>query len=202
MTANITVYIYTLSPKTPDFEFDFTTDVSKDVQYGITEHPVENSGNVSDHIYRKPFVLNTEGAVAITPISPRTFQPTPSTDPTVLKQMQKSLEELADKMDLVNVVCDLYTGPAAISAIRFSKGVEDGQSMRASISLRQMTIGKTQTSAVDPSRLKRKVKRKQDGKGGAPATEQSIKDAQKKQLKASLGLFGRSQSRFSSATGG
>lgn len=190
-----TFYIYTTSPNFPDFEFDATKDESKDIQYGITEHPVENTGNVGDHIYRKPFKLDTEGLVAITPISPRTYQPTPADDPTVLKEMQKALEELADKMDLVTVVSDLYTGPAAISSIRFSKGVDDGLSMRASIGLREMVIGQTQTAQVAASRLKRKVKRRQKTKGGQPATEQKLAD----QLRANLGL---KQSKLSAATGG
>lgn len=176
MTATNTVYVYTTSPKAPAFEFDVTTEVSKDISYTPTKRPIENTGNVNDHIYRQPWKLNTDGMVAVTPISPRTFQPTPSDDPAVLADMQKALEELADKRGLVTVVCDLYTGPAAITSLRFAKGVADGHALRATIGLAEMDIAKTQTAQVDPSRLKRKVNRRQKNKGGQKATEQPAKN--------------------------
>ncbi len=195
MTATHTVYIYTASPRTPDFEFDVTTETTKDAQYKIPTHPVENTGTVGDHIYKLPWKLNTNGLVAVTPITPRVHQPTPADDPAVLGDMQKALEELADKTDLVTVVSDLYTGPAAITSLRVAKSVQDGQSVRIDIGLEEFKIGQTGSAQIDPSRLKRKVSRRQKKKGGKLATEQALAD----QLRANLGI---KQSKFSSATGG
>lgn len=191
----MTVRLWTSNYFAPFFEFDLTEEVSKAYRFAPTKRPVENVGNVNDHIHKEPFTVTSNGFVAVTPISPRNYQPIPSTDPAVMATLQKQLEETALKRDLVNIACDVYTGPAAITALQFSKGVSDGYSLRCSISLAEIEIATPLTTQINPSKLRAKVKPRGPTKGGQKATPQQVAAQNRKD-------FLIKQSKLSRAFGG
>jgi hypothetical protein len=172
----MTVSIYTIDATKPDFEFDITASISKSRKWTPTKRAVENKGNVADHVYREPFTISSNGFVAWTPISPRVYQPTPSNDSVVMIAMQMALEELAAKEDLVTLVSDVYTGPVVITSLQFSKSTEDGYSLQVAISFSEIEIAVPQTTRVNPSRLRPKVKKRAPTKGGAKGADQKSKD--------------------------
>jgi len=182
----MSVRIYTRNADQPDFQFDIETDVEKTQRYNPTQRPVEDIGNVVDHVYRVPFTVSSNGLVAWTPVTPRTYQPTPSIDPNVMIDAQKALEELAAKRDLVNMVCDVFTGRVVITSLVFSKATDDGYSLRVAITLSEIEIATAQTTQVSPSRLRSKVRRRAASKKGQPATAQPTTAQKKKKIKSIL----------------
>jgi hypothetical protein len=173
------VYVHTGNPEFPVFQFDISDSEKLSQKWTITKRPVEDKGNVGDHIYREPFTFSSEGLVAWTPVSPRNWQPVPSNDPTVMKDAQDALTELANKEELVFVVSNLFTGQLAITSLDFSRTTADGWSERVAISFGEIKIAKSLTTTVDPSRLRPKVKRKAKAKANSKATPTGISDADK-----------------------
>jgi hypothetical protein len=171
--------IYTGSPEFPVFEFDISDNVKKSRKYTPTKRPVEDKGNVNDHVYREPFTLSSEGLVAWTPVTPRIWQPVPSTSKEVMIDAQNALEELAEKRQLVTLSCDLFTGQVVITGLDFSRSTADGWSTRVSISFAEIEIAKLLTTTVDPSRLRPKVKKKAAAKPGQKTAPTGIPDATK-----------------------
>lgn len=173
------VYIHTGNPEFPAFQFDISDSEKLSHKWTITTRPVEDVGNVGSHIFRVPPTLSSEGLVAWTPVTPRNWQPVPSTSPEVMIDAQNALTELAEKGELVNVVSQLHTGLLAITSLDFSRATADGWSERVAISFGEIKIAKALTTTVDPSRLRPKVKRKASPKPGAPAAPTGIPDADK-----------------------
>ena len=173
------VSIHTGNPDFPIFQFDVSDLEKMSHKWTITTRPVEDVGNVGSHIFRVSPTLTTGGLVAWTPVTSRNWQPVPSTSPEVMKDAQDALTELAEKGELVNVVSQLFTGLMAIAGLDFSRTTAEGWSERVEISFGTIKIAKTQTTTVDPSRLRAKVKRKGSPKPGAPAAPTGISDAEK-----------------------
>ena len=61
-------YIYTDSPEFPVFQFDISDSEKLSHKWTLTKRPVEDRGNVNDHVYRVPPTLSSEGLVAWTPV--------------------------------------------------------------------------------------------------------------------------------------
>lgn len=173
------VFIHTGNPEFPTFQFDISDLEKLSHKWTITKRPVEDVGNVGSHIFRVPPTLTTGGLVAWTPVTPRNWQPVPSTSPEVMKDAQDALTELAEKGELVHVVSQLKDGLLAISSLEFSRATADGWSERVEITFGEIKIAKSQTTTVDPSRLRASVKRKAAPKPGQKAAPTGIPDAAK-----------------------
>jgi hypothetical protein len=173
------ISIYTTNKDFPEFQFDISDSVKKSRKYTPTRRAVEDKGNVNDHVYREPFTLSSEGLVAWTPVTPRDWQPVPSTSKEVMIDAQNALEELAEKRQLVTMASELFTGQVAITSLDFSRSTADGWATRVSISFAEIEIAQTLTTTVDPSRLRPKVKRKAAPKPGQKAAPSGIPDADK-----------------------
>lgn len=173
------VSIYTGSPEFPIFEFDISTSVKKSQKWTPTKRAVEDKGNVNDHVYREPFTLSSDGLVVWTPVTPRNWQPVPSTNKEVMIDAQNALEELAEKRQLVTLSCDIFTGQVVITSIDVSRSTSDGWASVIGISFAEIEIARTLTTTVDPSRLRPKVKKKGPGKPGQKAATNGISDADK-----------------------
>lgn len=186
------VSIYTGSPQFPIFEFDISTSVKKSRKYTPTKRAVEDKGNVNDHVYREPFTLSSEGLVAWTPVTPRNWQPVPSTSKEVMIDAQNALEELAEKRQLATLSSELFTGQVVITGLDFSRSTADGWSNKVAISFAEIEIARALTTTVDPSRLRQSVKGKGGGKPGQKATGVSwlTDEAKKKSRRKGSILYG------------
>lgn len=173
------VSIYTGAPEFPIFEFDISTSVKKSKKWTPTKRPVEDKGNVNDHVYREPFTISSDGLVAWTPVTPRIWQPVLSTNKEVMIDAQNALEELAEKGQLVTLSCDIFTGQVVITGIDTTRTTSDGWASRIGISFAEIEIAKTLTTTVDPSRLRPKVKKKAAPKPGQNVAATGIPDATK-----------------------
>lgn len=176
------VFIYTESPEFPIFQFDIAETEKKSYKFTPTKRAVEDKGNVNDHVYREPFTISSEGLVAWTPVSPRNWQPVPSTSKEVMIDAQNALEELAEKRQLVTLSCSLFTGNVAITSLDFSRSTSDGWATRVNIGFAEIEIAKTLTTNVDPSRLRPKVKKKAAAKPGTKAAPNGVPDPKRLKL--------------------
>ncbi len=176
------VKIYTGSPNFPEFEFDITESEEKERTYTPTKRPVEDKGNVNDHVYREPFSISSDGLVAWTPVTPRDWQPVPSTQKEVMIDAQNALEELAEKRQLVTYSGALFTGQVAITRLRFGRTTTGGWSTRVAISFAEIEIAQTLTTTVDPSRLRPKVQKKGKGKEGQKTAPTGVPDTTKQKF--------------------
>jgi hypothetical protein len=173
------VKIYTGSPSFPVFEFDITESETKERSYTPTKRPVEDKGNVNDHVYREPFSVSSDGFVAWTPVTPRDWQPVPSTQKEVMIDAQNALEELAEKRQLVTYSGQVFTGQVVITKLSFGRTTAGGWSNRVSIGFAEIEIARALTTTVDPSRLRPKVQKKAAAKPGQKTAPTGIPDATK-----------------------
>lgn len=118
----------------------------------VTEHPVEEGANISDHIRRLPEEVEINGVVSNTPIvflasiaaeSPIENDITPVTDRAGLAYAE--LTRIQDAGELVTVVTTLrdYENMALTSLV-VNRDAQSGNVMNAQLSLREIIVAETQ----------------------------------------------------------
>lgn len=117
----------------------------------VTEHPVEEGANITDHIRRLPEAVEINGIVSNTPIvflasltaeSPLENDVTPVTDRA--GAAYDELIRIKDQGELVTVVTTLrdYENMALTSVV-VNRDAQSGNVMNAQLSLREIIIAKT-----------------------------------------------------------
>jgi hypothetical protein len=117
----------------------------------VSDHPVEEGSDITDHIRALPEELELNGLVSDTPISLKYPEKSPvSTDlaPT-LKRVDAAyaaLQDAKNKGEPVDVITSLrkYSN-MAITAFSVTKDAANGNVLNCTLSLRQIIIAKTQT---------------------------------------------------------
>lgn len=135
--------------------WDATVSESHDISNDITDHPVEDGGNVSDHIRGKPFYLTIEAAVSDKPIDPGTIEPGRAL------AVYERLKALA-KGQVFTVATGVGDYDSmAIESLSLPRSSTTGKALRLMLKLKQIRIVRTkvvQLRATSVPRAKGKVK--------------------------------------------
>ena len=116
----------------PAFAFDADSQWTKIIPFETTNNKVEGKGSNADFIAARPKQATIEGLVTAMTVG------TDLPDPQKLVNMSDRLEQLADKQQLVLVLSELFAGYMGIDRAEISKGVEDGRSFRARVTLKRI----------------------------------------------------------------
>ncbi|NIY14221.1 MAG: hypothetical protein GWM98_04710 [Nitrospinaceae bacterium] len=129
-------------------QLDASIEERHSIEVDITDSPIEDGSIVSDHIRRRPKVIEINGIVTNTPItffasltapSPLTSDFLPSDDR--VEAAYSEIERLADVGEIVDVITTLkkYSNMVVQSA-NFTRNVQNGNILSCSIVCREMII--------------------------------------------------------------
>jgi hypothetical protein len=153
----------------------------------ITDHPVEDGSDISDHIRKLPIALEMNGVVTNNPIvflaSVRAKSPVTTDTTNTLDRVgaaYEKLQELQETGELLDVATSLRDyNNMAIQAMSVSRDASTGNILDATLTLREIIIAKKLTVDL-PIPIPAKVaKKKKTNKGNkskvAATTEQATK---------------------------
>jgi hypothetical protein len=153
----------------------------------ITDHPVEDGSDISDHIRKLPITLEMNGVVTNNPIvflaSVRAKSPVTTDTTNTLDRVgaaYEKLQELQETGELLDVATSLRDyNNMAIQAMSVSRDASTGNILDATLTLREIIIAKKLTVDL-PIPIPAKVaKKKKTNKGNkskvAATTEQATK---------------------------
>jgi hypothetical protein len=122
----------------------------------ITEHPVEEGINISDHIRRLPYTLEISGIVTNTPIvnlekedpqSPNTLDTSSPADRVALSYSE--LNEMLSNGTIVDAITSLATYSNMVIQNRtITRNAENGNVLNVTISLRELLTAETEQVPV------------------------------------------------------
>lgn len=140
-------------------EFDASLSETHSMNAAVTDHPVEEGSEISDHIRRQPDSVQITGIVSDTPIiwlasiaapSPLMNDLTPVRDRAELAYAE--LQRLMNQGETVEVVTSLriYEN-MAITSLSITRDSINGNVLNATIGLREIIVAKSETvSAPEP----------------------------------------------------
>lgn len=159
-------------------EFDALISVSYAGAAQITDHPVENGADMSDHIRRRPKQIELSGIVSNDPIiylaSFRATPSVPGTNPAGRAEAAfKFLEDAQDRGLLMHVVTSMFDyEDMAITSLGCTRDVETGNVAAMSLSLREVQKATTETVAAVRSVTRPRNLGKRTKKAAPPAVEE------------------------------
>lgn len=140
-------------------EFDATLSTQHTGNAQVTDHPVESSTDIADHVRRLPEELQIRGVVTNSPVlalaSVRATPSVPGTDPaTRAEAAYLFLKDIKDNGRLVNVSTALqeYTN-MAITALSIARDKDSSNIVDVALTLREIQIATTEiVGAVSPAK--------------------------------------------------
>jgi len=134
-------------------QFDCSVSETHSDEATVTEHPVEEGTNISDHIRKGPASLELNGIVTNTPIvylaSLQAISPLDGDLAPVQDRAELAYAELQQIMKdgrTVEVVTSLRTYQnMALTGMSVTRDATTGQVLNCSLSLREITVAVTQT---------------------------------------------------------
>lgn len=161
-------------------EFDATLSESHQFQADLTEFPVESGTEVSDHRRQKPFQLTVSALISNTPIERYDLKGSPDGPhkpwtPGSAEEVAKSFALWHRSNQRFNVVTRLgtYTN-MFLTAFSFPRDPKTGEILRVDMTLRQVTLVKTErVKSSVPARGKVKIG-KIETKPTPPETEAKV----------------------------
>jgi hypothetical protein len=178
-------------------EFDVVVSEAHDAEVEVTEHPVEQGANITDHARVKAEAVTLDALVSNTPLAdslrlengqPKEF---PWQAPGRAQDIYLQLRDLKDARQLVTVATQrgTYTN-MVITRLSVPVTVETGEALRFTITLKQVRL-------VSTSTVKTQMPQKQKlGKQAATPTE----EPRAKSLAAQLEDFTRAKFGLAPAT--
>lgn len=130
------------------------------VEVEVTDHPVEQGVNISDHRRRKPYSVTIEGVVTNTPSKPtgishpvtsrgHTWIATQVADATASASAYSTLLALADASRLITVITALRRyDNMTITSLSVPRDAKTGQALRFTATLREIRIVRNDTVAI------------------------------------------------------
>jgi hypothetical protein len=119
----------------------------------ITENPIEDGSIISDHIINEPYKLSIEGYVSNSHPSILSFLNIFSFEDKA-KAAFDTLEELFENKELITVVTNLKVyNDMAIENLEIPKTVEDGDSLRFSMDLKEIRKVENLTVSIPVTKL-------------------------------------------------
>ena len=127
----------------------------------VTDHPVEQGANITDHRRRKPFVLTMEGIITNTPLpvesaakSTQTYDGKSWTSrasavPGRAEDAYATLQALCDSSKLLTITTALKVYPnMTLTSLSVPRDASTGQSLRFHATLREIRIVKNVTANI------------------------------------------------------
>jgi len=173
--------------------FDCSLDDTHNLEAVITDHPVEEGIDITDHIKRLPKSIEINGLISNTPIylekedreSPITTD-TGSIEDRVEVAYTK-LEEIMSVGELITVVTTLAEyDNMVIANFSVTRNAQNGNVLNASLSLREVIT--TTTEKVEAPEPVKKSKKKTTNKGKKSARD-ATKEADKKSKSVLFSVF-------------
>jgi hypothetical protein len=178
--------IFLMDPTTLNtiFEFDCELDEGRDLEVQWTDKPVEAGYDVTlgGHVKDETFDLN--GLVTSWPFNA-------PEDPGRVIRIDDSLRQLALKKQPVTVVTWWWAEKALITKVGGKSGKADGDALLLNIGLKTYREVKPQYTAVPPSRLKPKVRKRGKKAAKKPTTGKGPTKNQKKSWLAGIVDYGK-----------
>lgn len=174
--------------------FDCTLSEGRTIAVEWSEHPVESGATVADHAVVRPPELSLEGFLTRTPLSMSTELD--NLDPNYLDAAMDALEGMASDREPILIVTGLRAyEDYRITSLAFTRTPEDGQGVKASVSLRPIQIVEAGTVLLPPLPVKPAKKSAAAGEAstGTQSPTDAAEDAKRKSLlKGGLDLSGGS----------
>lgn len=142
------------------FKWDADLQWSEVHEYDVAKRKVESVGTVNEYIADKPMIATVDGKVTAMTVEPDL------PNPNKLISMRDDLVALAAKKAKVLVISELYAGEMVIQRAEIGKGISDGVSFVAKVTLTEITETTVGTVQVPASRLRAKVKKRMGSKSG------------------------------------
>jgi hypothetical protein len=179
--------------ETQFLEFDALISATYSGTAVLTDHPVEGSIDITDHIRRQPKQVQIKIVVSNSPIivlaSLRATPSVPGTDPATRAEAAfLFLEDIKDNGKLVHLSTNLfdYTN-MAISSLSVTRDKDTSHVLEADITLREIQIAAAETTTPPVPADSTKTKKKNLGnKAKQPAPEPARQSA----LTKLFGIFG------------
>ena len=153
-------------------------------QAELTEHPVEDSASISDHIINKPIEIEINGIVSNTPIilaNDKIPSPISTDTQEVADRVDAAYAELRKTMSdgiLVDVITSLRNYPnMAIVSMGVQRDVQNGNVLNVNLSLKQVIIASSEQ--VDIPQPVRASNKQQTDKGKTVKTDANEKQTEK-----------------------
>ncbi len=180
--------------ETQYLEIDATVSETHTGSAQLTDHPVESSTDITDHIRRLPEELQITGIVSDTPIialaSLRATPSVPGTNPAARAEAAyQFLKDIKDQGRLVDVATKLrdYTS-MAITSLSVTRDKDTANVLSFSLSLREIQIATTEV--VTPPVPLDTEKKKKKNLGNKAKTETAPEPAKQSVLTRVFSLFG------------
>jgi hypothetical protein len=136
-------------------EFDVVVSEAHDAEVEVTEHPVEQGADITDHARVKAVTLTIEGIVSNTPLAdslrlengqPKEF---PWQAPGRAQDIYLQLRDLKDARQLVTVATQrgTYTN-MVITRLNVPVTPQTGEALRFTITFKQVRLVKTETAKI------------------------------------------------------
>ena len=187
------------------FSLDATTNESHDNTAEITDFPVEDGSNVTDHVRVKPFQLTVTGIVTNTPTDPESVAVVESlageaSQETVVQQTYELMLRLLNERSILTVVTGLRTYPnmmlRSVRIVRTGPGV---QAIRPQMEFKEIRTADTAFVQVPADVLARSVRSsgaskqdlEQQAKREATVDEKAKYEPEKTKLNELAGFFGK-----------
>ncbi len=159
----------------------------------VTDHPVEDGADITDHIRRQPETLELRGIVSNYPLvvlsSARARPIQPGGDPSQRAEeafaFLRDLKDRGQTVDVSTTLSDYFN--FAITSISVTRDKDSRQIVDLSISLREIQIARTEQVAAPAT--KEPQRKGRSSKGRKPKTTPPAPAAQKSQS-ILAGLFG------------
>jgi hypothetical protein len=152
------------------FDCEQGESASKRIQW--TDKPVEDGTNFPRYGVIQSRTYNIEGLVTATPLDGTGFSATRTGD------AYQALEDLANKRQEVMALMGNFAGRVVIENVSARQGAGDPEQLNISVSLKEIRTVTAKATAIPPSRMRRRVKRRASAtKGFAGATGKEIRGA-------------------------
>lgn len=165
---------------------DASVNETHDTDVDVTDFPVEQGANISDHRRRKPRTITVEGVVSNTPLPDDgdpmntvtsngfTWNSRSSADATRASTAYNTLLDLADASRLLTVVTSLQKYEnMTITKLSVPRNASIGQALRFTATLREIRVVRNDTVTINAKTTRAKPKVDQHKKPTAPVDDRS-----------------------------
>ncbi|MCG8433494.1 MAG: hypothetical protein MJA83_05640 [Gammaproteobacteria bacterium] len=126
-------------------EFDASVNEDHEAENDVTEFPVEEGADITDHIRPRPESITINGIVSNTPL---TLLPI---EPRRAEEAYDKLKTIKDTGQLVSIVTSLRRyDNMAITSLSVVRNAQNGNVVNATVRLREVFLAQTETVIPEP----------------------------------------------------
>ena len=149
MAATVIVPRQPFDTKIGDIVVDASIAETHVLENEITDHPVEQGANISDHSRPMPDSFTMECVVSNTPILPDAAGARPENKPGRAKATYEALKKLRDEGTLIDVVTSLVTYKSmVVKSVSIPRDAKTSDCLKFSITLKQIRVVKNKLTAL------------------------------------------------------